>query len=42
MVIPTAGETKAYIESVLEERDRDFFFSAKLLKKKGVAAWPPA
>jgi len=37
LVIPTAIETKAYIESVLEERDRDFFFSSKLLKKKGAA-----
>ena len=37
MVIPAAGETKAYIESVLEERDRDSFFTVKLLKKKGVA-----
>ncbi|MDR0503316.1 MAG: V-type ATP synthase subunit D [Treponema sp.] len=37
MVIPTASETKAYIESVLEERDRDSFFTSKLLKKKGVS-----
>jgi V/A-type H+-transporting ATPase subunit D len=37
MVIPTATETKVYIESSLEERDRDAFFSSKLLKKKGVA-----
>ena len=37
MVIPTAGETKAYIESVLEERERDSFFTSKLLKKKGVS-----
>jgi V/A-type H+-transporting ATPase subunit D len=37
MVIPTATETKIYIESSLEERDRDSFFSSKLLKKKGVA-----
>ena len=37
MVIPTANETRAYIESVLEERDRDFFFTSKLLKKKGVS-----
>ena len=37
MVIPTASETKAYIEASLEERDRDSFFTSKLLKKKGVA-----
>jgi len=37
MVIPTATETRVYIESSLEERDRDAFFSSKLLKKKGVA-----
>jgi len=37
MVIPVAAETKAYIESVLEERDRDSFFASKLLKKKGVS-----
>jgi V/A-type H+-transporting ATPase subunit D len=34
MVIPTSKETKAYIEAALEERDRDAFFSSKLLKKK--------
>lgn len=34
MVIPTARETKVYIESALEERDRDSFFTSKLLKKK--------
>ncbi|MDR2193172.1 MAG: V-type ATP synthase subunit D [Treponema sp.] len=34
MVIPTARETKAYIESSLEERERDSFFTSKLLKKK--------
>lgn len=34
MVIPTARETKAYIEAALEERDRDAFFTSKLLKKK--------
>ncbi|MDR2534429.1 MAG: V-type ATP synthase subunit D [Treponema sp.] len=34
MVIPTARETKAYIESALEERERDAFFTSKLLKKK--------
>ena len=34
MVIPVAGETKAYIEAALEERDRDSFFTSKLLKRK--------
>ncbi|MDR1326407.1 MAG: V-type ATP synthase subunit D [Treponema sp.] len=34
MVIPTAKETKVYIESALEERDRDAFFTSKLLKRK--------
>jgi V/A-type H+-transporting ATPase subunit D len=34
MVIPTARETKGYIESSLEERDRDAFFTSKLLKRK--------
>jgi V/A-type H+-transporting ATPase subunit D len=38
MVIPTARETKVYIESALEERDREAFFTSKLLKKKGVTA----
>jgi V/A-type H+-transporting ATPase subunit D len=37
MVIPTAIATKVYIESVLEEQERDFFFTTKLLKKKGVS-----
>jgi len=37
MVIPAANETKTYIESVLEERERDAFFTSKLLKKKGTA-----
>jgi V/A-type H+-transporting ATPase subunit D len=37
MVIPTAKETRVYIEASLEERDRDSFFTSKLLKKKGVA-----
>ena len=37
MVIPAAAETKVYIEASLEERDRDSFFTSKLLKKKGVA-----
>ncbi|MDR1447046.1 MAG: V-type ATP synthase subunit D [Treponema sp.] len=34
MVIPTARETRVYIESSLEERDRDSFFTSKLLKRK--------
>jgi V/A-type H+-transporting ATPase subunit D len=34
MVIPTARETRAYIEASLEERERDSFFTSKLLKKK--------
>jgi V/A-type H+-transporting ATPase subunit D len=38
MVIPTARETRAYIESSLEEKDRDAFFTNKLLKKKGERA----
>ena len=37
MVIPTASETKTYIESELEERERDAFFTSKLLKKKGIS-----
>ena len=37
MVIPTAKETKVYMEASLEERDRDSFFTSKLLKKKGVS-----
>jgi V/A-type H+-transporting ATPase subunit D len=37
MVIPTASETKTYIEAELEERERDSFFTSKLLKKKGVS-----
>jgi V/A-type H+-transporting ATPase subunit D len=37
MVIPDANETRVYIESVLEERERDAFFTSKLLKKKGAA-----
>jgi len=43
MVIPEATETKTYIEGVLEERERDAFFTSKLLKKKGekTAAKPP-
>jgi len=38
MVIPEAVETKTYIEGVLEERERDAFFTSKLLKKKGEKA----
>jgi V/A-type H+-transporting ATPase subunit D len=34
MVIPQAEETRKYIESALEEKDRDSFFTSKLLKKK--------
>jgi V/A-type H+-transporting ATPase subunit D len=34
MVIPTANATKIYIEAALEERERDSFFTSKLLKKK--------
>jgi V/A-type H+-transporting ATPase subunit D len=35
MVIPTARETGVYIESTLEEKDREAFFTNKLLKRKG-------
>jgi V/A-type H+-transporting ATPase subunit D len=34
IVIPTAKETRTFIEAALEEKDRDAFFSSKLLKKK--------
>ncbi|GHU80554.1 hypothetical protein FACS189468_0690 [Spirochaetia bacterium] len=34
MVIPTARDTRIYIEAALEERDRDAFFTSKLLKRK--------
>ncbi|MDR1058284.1 MAG: V-type ATP synthase subunit D [Treponema sp.] len=34
VTIPTARETKNYIEAALEEKDRDAFFSTKLLKRK--------
>jgi len=37
MVIPSSTETKIFIESVLEERERDAFFTSKLLKKKGAS-----
>jgi len=36
MVIPAAKENIVYIDSVLEERERDTFFVNKLLKKKGI------
>jgi V/A-type H+-transporting ATPase subunit D len=38
MVIPTARETGAYIESTLKKKDREAFFTNKLLKRKGVRA----
>jgi V/A-type H+-transporting ATPase subunit D len=34
MVIPSARDTKLYIEAALEERERDSFFTSKLLKRK--------
>jgi V/A-type H+-transporting ATPase subunit D len=34
MVIPSARDTQKYIEAALEERDRDSFFTSKLLKRK--------
>jgi V/A-type H+-transporting ATPase subunit D len=34
MVIPMARETMSYIEASLEERERDSFFTSKLLKKR--------
>ena len=34
MIIPQTQETKAYIESALEERDRENVFVLKALKKK--------
>ena len=34
MVIPTARDTASYIEASLEERERDSFFTSKLLKRK--------
>ena len=37
MVIPAAVENRNYIESALEEKERDSFFTGKLLKKKGAA-----
>ena len=37
MIIPQAKETKAYIESVLEERERENVFVLKALKKKNKA-----
>jgi V/A-type H+-transporting ATPase subunit D len=38
IVIPTARETKVYIEAALEEKERDAFFSSKLLKKRAEAS----
>lgn len=38
LVIPTARETKIYIEAALEEKERDSFFSSKMLKKRKDAA----
>lgn len=38
LVIPTAQETKVYIEAALEEKDRDSFFSSKMLKKRKAGA----
>jgi V/A-type H+-transporting ATPase subunit D len=34
LVIPVSRETRAYIEASLEERDRESFFTSKLLKRK--------
>ena len=34
IVIPTSRETKSYIEASLEERERESFFTNKLLKRK--------
>ena len=36
IVIPTVRETRVYIESELDERDRDAFYSSKLLKRRGL------
>ena len=36
IVIPTVRETRVYIESELEERDRDAFYCTKLLKSRGL------
>ena len=41
VIIPVASETRAYIEAALEERDRDSFFTSKLLKRKGAANAAP-
>ncbi|MDR0540378.1 MAG: V-type ATP synthase subunit D [Spirochaetaceae bacterium] len=38
-VIPAARDTKKYIEAALEEKDRDSFFTAKLLKRKKEQAY---
>jgi len=37
MIIPQAKETKSYIESVLEERERENIFVLKALKRKNTA-----
>mgnify|MGYP000102621213 CR=1 FL=1 len=45
MIIPQTKETKAYIESVLEERERENVFVLKALKKKKrppITGWPYA
>lgn len=34
LVIPAAKETRTFIEAALEEKERDSFFSCKLLKRK--------
>ena len=34
MIIPQTSETKKYIESVLEERDRENIFTLKALKNR--------
>jgi V/A-type H+-transporting ATPase subunit D len=39
MVIPAARDAKTYIEAALEERDRDFLFTSKLLKRKGASGF---
>lgn len=39
LVIPVARETKVYIEASLEERDRESFFTSKLLKRRAGERW---
>jgi len=36
IVIPTVKETRVYIESELDERERDAFYCTKLLKNRGL------